>query len=130
MAATPDKGFPFDYTFLIAEANASNNGWTKTYGPVIGGAQDNYGIQTSTNKNNGDLISDHYLETWTPADVNGQHNMYSTGQMYYTAHNLPAGYYKVTAYTFDASKSDKVDFFVNTHKDHLDANRTIHLELH
>ncbi len=122
LAATPDKGFPFDYTFLIAEANASNNGWTKTYGPVIGGAQDNYGIQTSTNKNNGDLISDHYLETWTPADVNGQHNMYSTGQMYYTAHNLPAGYYKVTAYTFDASKSDKVDFFVNTHKDHLDAN--------
>ena len=123
LAATPNSGFSFDYSFLIAGACDSNNGWTKTYGPVVSGAQDNYGIQTSTNKNNGELTSETYLETWTPATVgdNQQPNMYGAGQLYYTATNLPAGHYKISAYTFDGNKSGVVDFFVNDQKKTLDA---------
>ena len=104
LAATPNSGFSFDYSFLVAQACNSTNGWTKTYGTT--GNQDNYQLQRSTNKNNGELTSDSYIETWT----NGTYN---AGQLYYTATNLPAGHYKISAYTFDNNKSGAVNFFVN-----------------
>ena len=106
LIATPINGASFDYTFLIEEACNSTTGWTKTYGPVASGAQDNYQLQRSGNKNNNGLFSYSYIETWT----NGTYN---AGQLYYTATNLPAGHYKISAYTFDSSKSGAVNFFVN-----------------
>ena len=105
LAATPNSGFSFDYSFLVADACNSTTGWTKTY-ERNGGKQDNYQLQRSTNKNNGDLTSDSYIETWTDAK-------YNAGQLYYTATDLPAGHYKISAYTFDSSKSGAVNFFVN-----------------
>ena len=105
LAATPNSGFSFDYSFLVADACNSTTGWTKTY-ERNGGKQDNYQLQRSTNKNNGDLTSDSYIETWTDAK-------YNAGQLYYTATDLPAGHYKISAYTFDGGKSGAVNFFVN-----------------
>ena len=105
LAATPNSGFSFDYSFLVADACNSTTDWTKTY-ERNGGKQDNYQLQRSTNKNNGDLTSDSYIETWTDAK-------YNAGQLYYTATDLPAGHYKISAYTFDGGKSGAVNFFVN-----------------
>ena len=116
LAATPNSGFSFDYSFLIAQACNSTNGWTKTYETT--GDQDNYQLQRSTNKNNGELTSDSYIETWTDGK-------YNAGQLYYTATNLPAGHYKISAYTFDNNKTGVVDFFVNDQKTTLDATTNL-----
>ena len=123
--AKPKIDHSLDYSFLIDGACDSKDEWTKTYKTVLENAQDNYGIQNNTNKNNGELTSNSYLETWTPDSKDGQANMYGTGQLYYTAKNLPAGHYRISAYTFDDTKSGVVNFFVNDQKVQIDATTNL-----
>ncbi|MCD8318438.1 MAG: hypothetical protein LUC45_06210 [Paraprevotella sp.] len=93
-----------DCTYLIGDICQSTSGWTRSY--TSSGGLDNYQIQNSENKNNGDLKSSSYLETWTAGK-------YSTGKLSYALSDLPSGHYKISAYTFDGNKSGKVNFFAD-----------------
>ena len=57
--AVPETGHPFDYTFLMDEANNSNNGWTKN---VTEGNIQNFTYKNSAEKNNGDLQKTGFME--------------------------------------------------------------------
>lgn len=78
-AAIPEEGYPFDYTFLIASINKAGTNWTTLHGTFSSTIQSGKEL-TATNC---DKIS--IQLSWT-------------GDMcYYTASDLPAGHYKVTA---------------------------------
>ena len=52
LSAEPETGYPFDYTFLMNEANNSDNGWSKN---VTEGNIQNFTYKNSAEKNNGDF---------------------------------------------------------------------------
>ena len=87
--AAPEAGYPFDYTFLMDEANNSANGWTKN---VSQGKIQNFTYKNSAEKNNGELQKTGFLEAW-----NGESY---TATIAYTRTELPNGHYKVSAYAF------------------------------
>lgn len=87
--AAPEAGYPFDYTFLMDEANNSANGWTKN---VSQGKIQNFTYKNSAEKNNGELQKTGFLEAW-----NGESY---TATIAYTRTELPNGHYKVSSYAF------------------------------
>lgn len=87
--AAPEEGYPFDYTFLMNEANNSANGWTKN---VTGGNIQNFTYKNSAEKNNGDLQKTGFMEAWDGKNY--------TATITYTRNELPNGHYKVSAYAF------------------------------
>ena len=87
--AIPEKGYPFDYTFLMDEANNSGNGWTKN---VSQGNIQNFNYKESSEKNNGKLQKTGFMEAWDA-------NPYAA-TLTYTRNELPNGHYKVSAYAF------------------------------
>ena len=87
--AIPEKGYPFDYTFLMDEANNSGNGWTKN---VSQGNIQNFNYKESSEKNNGELQKTGFMEAWDA-------NPYAA-TLTYTRNELPNGHYKVSAYAF------------------------------
>ncbi len=87
--AVPETGHPFDYTFLMDEANNSANGWTRN---VSQGKIQNFTYKNSAEKNNGKLQKTGFLEAW-----NGESY---TATIAYTRTELPNGHYKVSAYAF------------------------------
>lgn len=87
--AAPEEGYPFDYTFLVNEANNSANGWTKN---VTGGNIQNFTYKNSAEKNNGDLQKTGFMEAWDGKNY--------TATITYTRNELPNGHYKVSAYAF------------------------------
>ena len=87
--AIPEKGYPFDYTFLMDEANNSGNGWTKN---VSQGNIQNFNYKESSEKNNGKLQKTGFMEAWDA-------NPYAA-TLTYTRNELPNGHYKVSSYAF------------------------------
>lgn len=87
--AIPEKGYPFDYTFLMDEANNSRNGWTKN---VSQGNIQNFNYKESSEKNNGELQKTGFMEAWDA-------NPYAA-TLTYTRNEVPNGHYKVSAYAF------------------------------
>ena len=87
--AAPEEGYPFDYTFLMNEANNSANGWTKN---VTGGNIYNFQYKESAEKNNGNLQKTGFMEAWDGKNY--------TATIAYTRNELPNGHYKVSAYAF------------------------------
>ena len=87
--AAPEEGYPFDYTFLMNEANNSANGWTKN---VTGGNIYNFQYKESAEKNNGNLQKAGFMEAWDGKNY--------TATIAYTRNELPNGHYKVSAYAF------------------------------
>lgn len=87
--AAPEEGYPFDYTFLMNEANNSANGWSKN---VIEGNIQNFTYKNSAEKNNGDLQKTGFMEAWDGKNY--------TATITYTRNELPNGHYKVSAYAF------------------------------
>lgn len=87
--AIPEKGYPFDYTFLMDEANNSGNGWTKN---VSQGNIQNFNYKESSEKNNGKLQKTGFMEA---RDANPY-----AATLTYTRNELPNGHYKVSAYAF------------------------------
>lgn len=87
--ATPEEGYPFDYTFLMNEANNSANGWSKN---VTEGNIQNFTYKNSAEKNNGDLQKTGFMEAWDGKNY--------TATITYTRNELPNGHYKVSAYAF------------------------------
>ena len=87
--AVPETGYPFDYTFLMDEANNSGNGWTKN---VTEGKIQNFTYKNSSEKNNGEWQKTGFMEAWNSANY--------TATITYTRNELPNGHYKVSAYAF------------------------------
>ncbi|WP_302581506.1 hypothetical protein [Paraprevotella clara] len=87
--AAPEEGYPFDYTFLMNEANNSANGWSKN---VTEGNIQNFTYKNSAEKNNGDLQKTGFMEAWDGKNY--------TATITYTRNELPNGHYKVSAYAF------------------------------
>lgn len=87
--AAPEEGYPFDYTFLMNEANNSANGWSKN---VIEGNIQNFTYKNSAEKNNGNLQKTGFMEAWDGKNY--------TATITYTRNELPNGHYKVSAYAF------------------------------
>lgn len=89
LSAEPETGYPFDYTFLMNEANNSDNGWSKN---VTEGNIQNFTYKNSAEKNNGDLQKTGFMEAWDGKNY--------TATITYTRNELPNGHYKVSAYAF------------------------------
>lgn len=89
LSAEPETGYPFDYTFLMNEANNSANGWSKN---VTEGNIQNFTYKNSAEKNNGDLQKTGFMEAWDGKNY--------TATIAYTRNELPNGHYKVSAYAF------------------------------
>lgn len=89
LSAEPETGYPFDYTFLMNEANNSANGWSKN---VTEGNIQNFTYKNSAEKNNGDLQKTGFMEAWDGKNY--------TATITYTRNELPNGHYKVSAYAF------------------------------
>lgn len=89
LSAEPETGYPFDYTFLMNEANNSANGWSKN---VIEGNIQNFTYKNSAEKNNGNLQKTGFMEAWDGKNY--------TATITYTRNELPNGHYKVSAYAF------------------------------
>lgn len=89
LSAEPETGYPFDYTFLMNEANNSDNGWSKN---VTEGNIQNFTYKNSAEKNNGDLQKTGFMEAWDGKNY--------TATIAYTRNELPNGHYKVSAYAF------------------------------
>lgn len=89
LSAEPETGYPFDYTFLMNEANNSANGWSKN---VTEGNIQNCTYKNSAEKNNGDLQKTGFMEAWDGKNY--------TATITYTRNELPNGHYKVSAYAF------------------------------
>lgn len=87
--AAPEEGYPFDYTFLMNEANNSDNGWSKN---VTEGNIYNFQYKESAEKNNGNLQKTGFMEAWDGKNY--------TATIAYTRNELPNGHYKVSAYAF------------------------------
>lgn len=87
--AVPNEGYAFDYTFLIDGIGNSTDGWVKDFT----GFEHNYQYQDASNKNNGDLVKQGYIEAWNADKA-------FTGTLLYTKANLPTGVYTLSAYAF------------------------------
>ena len=87
--ALPQEGYPFDYTFMIADASGSINGWNKN---VSEGNIQNFVYKKSGEKNNGDLKADGFIEAWNGSSY--------TATISYTKTGLPNGKYGISAYAF------------------------------
>ena len=78
LSAEPETGYPFDYTFLMNEANNSDNGWSKN---VTEGNIQNFTYKNSAEKNNGDLQKTGFMEAWDGKNY--------TATITYTRNELP-----------------------------------------
>ena len=99
LAASPEVGYPFDYSFLASQASNSAEGWTKDFD------SQNFAYKTSTEKNTETLEADGFVEIWNPNNV--------TGTLTYTQTALPNGHYKVSAYAFTC-EGGTTSFIVKT----------------
>lgn len=106
--ATPKEGYPFDYTFLVAEVGNSKDGWTQN---ISEGSIRNFQYQNNSAKDNGDLRKTGYVECW---DANPY-----TATLTYTRNELPNGHYKISAYAF-TSINGNTKFIANGKETALD----------
>lgn len=106
--ATPKEGYPFDYTFLVAEVGNSKDGWTQN---ISEGSIRNFQYQNNSAKDNGDLRKTGYVECW---DANPY-----TATLTYTRNGLPNGHYKISAYAF-TSINGNTKFIANGKETALD----------
>lgn len=114
--AEPETGYPFDYTFLVAEAGNSKDGWTQN---ISEGSIQNFQYQNNSAKDNGDLKKTGYVECW---DANPY-----TATITYTRNELPNGHYKISAYAF-TSKGGNTSFIANGKETVLDNSTDLYTQ--
>ncbi len=120
--AAPEEGYPFDYTFLVAEVGNSKNGWTNSFSTEYT-HPDNYQYKKDdAAKNNPDLglYKTGFIEAWN-ADVD------FTGTLTYTQNDLPNGHYKISAYAF-TSLNGKTSFTANGKEVALDNTTNLYTQ--
>lgn len=116
LSAEPETGYPFDYTFLVAGAGDSQDGWTKN---VTEGNIQNFQYQNNSAKDNGELKKTGYVECWDP-------NPY-TATITYTCNGLPNGHYKISAYAF-TSVNGNTSFIANGKETVLDNSTDLYTQ--
>lgn len=116
LSAEPETGYPFDYTFLVAEAGNSKDGWTQN---ISEGSIQNFQYQNNSAKDNGDLKKTGYVECW---DANPY-----TATITYTRNELPNGHYKISAYAF-TSKGGNTSFIANGKETVLDNSTDLYTQ--
>ena len=116
LSAEPEMGYPFDYTFLVAEAGNSKDGWTQN---ISEGSIQNFQYQNNSAKDNGDLKKTGYVECW---DANPY-----TATITYTRNELPNGHYKISAYAF-TSKGGNTSFIANGKETVLDNSTDLYTQ--
>lgn len=122
LSAEPETGYPFDYTFLVAEAGNSKDGWTNSFSAEYT-HPDNYQYKKDdAAKNNPDLglYKTGFIEAWN-ADVD------FTGTLTYTQNDLPNGHYKISAYAF-TSLNGKTSFTANDKEVELDNTTNLYTQ--
>lgn len=120
--AAPEEGYPFDYTFLVAEVGNSKNGWTNSFSTEYT-HPDNYQYKKDdAAKNNPDLglYKTGFIEAWN-AGVD------FTGTLTYTQNDLPNGHYKISAYAF-TSLNGKTSFTANDKEVELDNTTNLYTQ--
>lgn len=120
--AAPEEGYPFDYTFLVAEVGNSKNGWTNSFSAEYT-HPDNYQYKKDdAGKNNPDLglYKSGFIEAWN-AGVD------FTGTLTYTQNDLPNGHYKISAYAF-TSLNGKTSFTANDKEVELDNTTNLYTQ--
>lgn len=120
--AAPEEGYPFDYTFLVAEVGNSKNGWTNNFSTEYT-HPDNYQYKKDdAAKNNPDLglYKTGFIEAWN-AGVD------FTGTLTYTQNDLPNGHYKISAYAF-TSLNGKTSFTANDKEVELDNTTNLYTQ--
>ena len=120
--AAPEEGYPFDYTFLVAEVGNSKNGWINSFSTEYT-HPDNYQYKKDdAAKNNPDLglYKTGFIEAWN-ADVD------FTGTLTYTQNDLPNGHYKISAYAF-TSLNGKTSFTANGKEVALDNTTNLYTQ--
>lgn len=120
--AAPEEGYPFDYTFLVAEVGNSKDGWTNSFSAEYT-HPDNYQYKKDdAAKNNPDLglYKTGFIEAWN-AGVD------FTGTLTYTQNNLPNGHYKISAYAF-TSLNGKTSFTANDKEVELDNTTNLYTQ--
>lgn len=116
LSAEPETGYPFDYTFLVAEVGNSKDGWTQN---ISEGSIQNFQYQNNSAKDNGDLKKTGYVECW---DANPY-----TATITYTRNELPNGHYKISAYAF-TSKGGNTSFIANGKETVLDNSTDLYTQ--
>lgn len=114
--AAPEEGYPFDYTFLVAEVGNSKDGWTQN---ISEGSIQNFQYQNNSAKDNGELKKTGYVECW---DANPY-----TATITYTRNELPNGHYKISAYAF-TSKGGNTSFIANGKETVLDNSTDLYTQ--
>lgn len=116
LSAEPEMGYPFDYTFLVAEVGNSKDGWTQN---ISEGSIQNFQYQNNSAKDNGELKKTGYVECW---DANPY-----TATITYTRNELPNGHYKISAYAF-TSKGGNTSFIANGKETVLDNSTDLYTQ--
>lgn len=122
LSAEPETGYPFDYTFLVAEVGNSKDGWTNSFSAEYT-HPDNYQYKKDdAAKNNPDLglYKTGFIEAWN-AGVD------FTGTLTYTQNDLPNGHYKISAYAF-TSLNGKTSFTANGKEVELDNTTNLYTQ--
>lgn len=122
LSAEPEMGYPFDYTFLVAEVGNSKDGWTNSFSAEYT-HPDNYQYKKDdAAKNNPDLglYKTGFIEAWN-AGVD------FTGTLTYTQNDLPNGHYKISAYAF-TSLNGKTSFTANDKEVELDNTTNLYTQ--
>ena len=99
--AVPNAGYTFDYTFLIEGVGNSIEGWKKDIEGFVG----NFVYKHSNEMDTDELKKTGFIEAWNP-------NAYK-GTISYAVNDIPNGYYKISAYTFNDTEAS---FFANDKK--------------
>lgn len=116
LSATPEEGYPFDYSFLVAGVGDSKDGWIQN---ISEGSIQNFQYQNNSAKDNGNLKKTGYVECW---DANPY-----TATLTYTRNGLPNGHYKISAYAF-TSKNSNTSFIANGKETVLDNSTDLYTQ--